>query len=547
MQNEILKPVLATDETAIPRYDIVNPDGSVAQQNVELRLKNEVMQQGTPYDEESVLPATLREKLGLSFESTPADALLAILSSSGGAVIKNSPPTATDEETVGKLWIIPKMVFHNLIPNAISPDSSQWVSNNGIVSTSANSLTLTGDGTDLSMNTSVNLLTNPYAGHKIYVHADVYLNDDSNELEISILCNNAVLFSKVVPTPTAGNTIKVRGQFISTGEPLTLLLRSVYNTSSSQANKSFTVSNLCILDLTNDQALTQIGNEFSVTQASEYIEQSGIFQYKEYEYSMSVWMLRGYYDGNYIWTIYTPDALLSDYLYASVEETDAYTFKYTSSPGGVTFYSNATNKVYTSMEIKNGKLVLTNQISIGYGDGIGRYVYVGEHPALIISSGSSGSSGGVSFRGYNTVGLTVGTIKSNKTKGIFSRYSKDSASSLVANNKAVYLGQGYEAIAKTHYVQYIGTGDYSSVPTIINCAIQPKLVYVLDGSTHGIYTILAGVLTEEMIANNALLAGTTVLDTLVVRQGNTITLSHRTSAQNQLNTSGVTYTCLIFG
>ena len=74
MQNEILKPVLATDETAIPRYDIVNPDGSVAQQNIELRLKNEVMQQGTPYDEESVLPATLCEKLGLPNSATPANA-----------------------------------------------------------------------------------------------------------------------------------------------------------------------------------------------------------------------------------------------------------------------------------------------------------------------------------------------------------------------------------------------------------------------------------------------------------------------------------------
>lgn len=75
MQNEILKPVLETDETAIPRYDIVNPDGSVTQQNVELRLKNEVMQQGTPYDEESVLPAQLATQLGLPTTATPAQAL----------------------------------------------------------------------------------------------------------------------------------------------------------------------------------------------------------------------------------------------------------------------------------------------------------------------------------------------------------------------------------------------------------------------------------------------------------------------------------------
>lgn len=75
MQNEILKPVLATDETAIPRYDIVNPDGSVTQQNVELRLKNQVIQEGTPYDEESVLPAKLATQLGLPTTATPAQAL----------------------------------------------------------------------------------------------------------------------------------------------------------------------------------------------------------------------------------------------------------------------------------------------------------------------------------------------------------------------------------------------------------------------------------------------------------------------------------------
>lgn len=79
MQNEILKPVLETDETAIPRYDIVNPDGSISQRNVELRLKNEVMQEGTPYDSESVLPTTLLNELGLPTSATPAQAFQAIL------------------------------------------------------------------------------------------------------------------------------------------------------------------------------------------------------------------------------------------------------------------------------------------------------------------------------------------------------------------------------------------------------------------------------------------------------------------------------------
>ena len=95
MQNEILKPVLATDETAIPRYDIVNPDGSVTQQNVELRLKNQVIQEGTPYDEESVLPAKLATQLGLTATATPAKALqlLANKSYSKDETISNETKT----------------------------------------------------------------------------------------------------------------------------------------------------------------------------------------------------------------------------------------------------------------------------------------------------------------------------------------------------------------------------------------------------------------------------------------------------------------------
>ena len=95
MQNEILKPVLEIDETAIPRYDIVNPDGSVAQQNIELRLKNEVMQQGTPYDEESVLPAQLATQLGLPTTATPAQALqlLATKSYSKDETLSNETKT----------------------------------------------------------------------------------------------------------------------------------------------------------------------------------------------------------------------------------------------------------------------------------------------------------------------------------------------------------------------------------------------------------------------------------------------------------------------
>lgn len=69
MQNEILKPVLDTDEVAVPRYDIVGPNGSVIQQNVELRLKNEIVQEGTPLDKNSLL----RDETAAALELSQSD------------------------------------------------------------------------------------------------------------------------------------------------------------------------------------------------------------------------------------------------------------------------------------------------------------------------------------------------------------------------------------------------------------------------------------------------------------------------------------------
>lgn len=79
MQNEILRPVLDTDTTAVPRYDVISATGEVLYQNVKLQLKNEVMQEGTPYDTASVLPNSLCDQLGIPQTSTPADASAALL------------------------------------------------------------------------------------------------------------------------------------------------------------------------------------------------------------------------------------------------------------------------------------------------------------------------------------------------------------------------------------------------------------------------------------------------------------------------------------
>lgn len=49
-QNEVLDKAISTDNSVIPRYDLVTPSGTKVAENVQLVLKNEVLQQGTPYN-----------------------------------------------------------------------------------------------------------------------------------------------------------------------------------------------------------------------------------------------------------------------------------------------------------------------------------------------------------------------------------------------------------------------------------------------------------------------------------------------------------------
>lgn len=47
-QDEILLPAVSSDRTAVPRYDVVAPDGQTIYKNVALKLANDVAQSGTP-------------------------------------------------------------------------------------------------------------------------------------------------------------------------------------------------------------------------------------------------------------------------------------------------------------------------------------------------------------------------------------------------------------------------------------------------------------------------------------------------------------------
>lgn len=103
MQNEILKPVLASDTTPVPRYDIINASGVVVQHNVQLQLQNEVEQAGTPYDQDSVLPTQLQQELGLPNSATPADAFRAVLAKAQPAVGDIKQTYRTD---LGEDWAL---------------------------------------------------------------------------------------------------------------------------------------------------------------------------------------------------------------------------------------------------------------------------------------------------------------------------------------------------------------------------------------------------------------------------------------------------------
>ena len=85
MKNEILAPVLESDEVAYPRYNIVSPEGAVLHSNIRLALQNAIVQAGTPYDVDSVLPLALALELGLNANATVAEALEVLLNTAASA------------------------------------------------------------------------------------------------------------------------------------------------------------------------------------------------------------------------------------------------------------------------------------------------------------------------------------------------------------------------------------------------------------------------------------------------------------------------------
>ena len=250
MQNEILKPVLATDETAIPRYDIVNPDGSVSQQNVELRLKNEVMQQGTPYDEESVLPATLCEKLGLPNSATPANAFEAVLAKAGAKVSMNEP-TSQDNiaagYSTGAMWLRPYYTLTNMVyaleASSITPSACT-------VNKSGQTFTVAGNGDDKVISVSYTMPTN-----NGWLYAVV--TPDSTASSATIVVGDKT----VELTPGSASTVCV--QFTGTA----LQVSATYSTANTASSGTIEIKNLTVID--NAATVVQcVDSEQDITVAS---------------------------------------------------------------------------------------------------------------------------------------------------------------------------------------------------------------------------------------------------------------------------------------
>ena len=73
MKDEVLNKVYAADDAAIPRYRIVNKDGSIVDEGVEIQLMNSVEQEGTMFNKFNILKDSTAALYGLTPDAVPDD------------------------------------------------------------------------------------------------------------------------------------------------------------------------------------------------------------------------------------------------------------------------------------------------------------------------------------------------------------------------------------------------------------------------------------------------------------------------------------------
>lgn len=216
----------------------------------------------------------------------------------------NRAPTAADKQYAGKLWVVPKMIFNNMMPNALAQVASNWNATAATVSVSGNAATLVGNGTASTIVGEVDM-TAVKANDIVYIAAKMTVTADANGAVLELLCGDEVIATTSMSAPVAGNNIRLIGHTkVDAAGALKLRVTTMYNSASAQLGKGVTISGITILDLTADMCQNFAGIEFSKDAATTYIDTHGNFQTKTYELSEYWWICRGSYGGQYSWQRY---------------------------------------------------------------------------------------------------------------------------------------------------------------------------------------------------------------------------------------------------
>lgn len=216
----------------------------------------------------------------------------------------NCAPTTADKQYAGKLWVVPKMIFNNMMPNAITQVAGNWHTTAATVSVSGNTATLVGNGAASTIAGEVNM-TAVKANDIVYIAAKMTVTADANGAVLELLCGDEVIATTSMNIPVAGNNIRLIGHTkVGAAGALKLRTTAMYNSASAQLGKGVTISDITILDLTADMCQNFAGIEFSKDAATTYIDTYGNFQTKTYELSECWWICRGSYGGQYSWQRY---------------------------------------------------------------------------------------------------------------------------------------------------------------------------------------------------------------------------------------------------
>ena len=216
----------------------------------------------------------------------------------------NRAPTTADAQFAGKLWVVPKMIFNNMMPDALTQVASNWKCTASTSSASGSSATIVGDGTASTIVSEVDM-TAVRANDVVYINAKMTVTADANGAIIELLCGDDVIATTSMSIPTAGDSTQlVAYTKVDEAGALKLRVTTMYNSASAQLGKGVTISDITILDLTADMCQNFAGIEFTKDETTAYINTYGRFQTKTYELSEYWWICRGSYGGQYSWQRY---------------------------------------------------------------------------------------------------------------------------------------------------------------------------------------------------------------------------------------------------